>query len=244
MFENDIIEKIKTLKQIKPRGEWVVLTKTKILEEEPKGGELFSAIFGWKPLLAGALSLAILIGVFVASQNSLPGDSLYPVKKISERGRVLLVSKEEKPKMNLELANKRLRELTKIAEKDGEKVPKKLASAVNEFQASVAEAAKNLTEIEVSTSSDPVTIKKIVEETKKLEENKAKVEALGVEVGAIEALNEAMAQLVAREIEELERRVLTGAQEQTLAEIKQDYDAKDFSQALEKILLLSYPQDK
>lgn len=246
MFENDFIAKIKTLKQIKPRGEWVVLTKNQILGQKQQEGyrEVIPIVFNWKSLLAGALSFAVLIGVLVLSQTSLPGETLYPVKKISEKSRIMFVSEANKPGHKLALVNKRLQELTEIAEKDGQEEPEKLASAVNEFKSSVSEAARNLGQVEISTSSDPVVIKEIVEQTKKLEQNKEKVEALGVEVGATEELDNAMAQLVQREIKELETRTLTEAQEQTLAEIKQDYEAGDFSQALEKILLLGYPQSQ
>ena len=235
MFKNDFVETIRTLKQVKPREDWVVLTKKEILP---------NPTFKWRPVFAAGISLAILIGVFVLSQNSLPGEALYKVKKVSEKGQVLLVSKAKKPEFKLGLANKRLQELTEIAEKNGEQEPEQLASAVSEFQASAIEAAKNLTDVGATTSSDPVMMQRIVEETRKIEKNKAKVKALGVEVGATEELDNAIAQLVQREIEKLETQVLTDAQEQALPEIKRDYEAKDYYQALEKILLLSYPQDK
>lgn len=237
MFKNDFVEQIRTLKQVKPREDWVALTKKEILP---------APTLHWRPVFAAGISLAILIGVFVLSQNSLPGEALYRVKKVSEKGQVLLVSKAKKPEFNLGLANKRLQELTEIAEKNGEQEPEQLASAVIEFQASAIEAAKNLTTIgalrEAPLQSDAIMMKRIVEETRKIEENKEKIKALGVEIGTTEELDNAIAQLVQREIEELEARVLTDAQDQAFAEIKQDYEAEDYYQALEKILLLSYPQ--
>lgn len=242
--ELQLIKKIQALKQIKPRKEWVFLAKTQILGENEGEKTRFSSILSifrpfilqrYQLVLATFLFFGILVsGAFSFAQTSLPGDLLYPLKRVAESGRAILASDEEKPQVQLELANKRLEELTKIAEANQ---TKKLASAINEFQASVSQAAKDL-------KNPPKITKEIVAQTKKLEENKKKVESLGVVVGDVEELDNTLKTLVGREIKDLENKTLTEEQGKTLEEAKEFFEAGNYSQSLEKILNLSYPQDK
>lgn len=225
MIEKELIGKIRELRQIRPRKDWVVLTKGQILGE-PK----ISFFPFFKPVLATVTALGILFGVFSLAQNSLPGDFLYSIKKITEKGQAVFVSEEEKPVFQLKLANDRLEDLTKAQAKN-------LAPTLSEFQASVFQAAKEIVEAEKPN------IKEIVQQTKKLEENKQKVEALGVVLGETEKLDNALAQLVEREIEELASQTLNENQEELLEEAKESFEVGDYNQALEKILILSYPQE-
>jgi len=223
MTESDLVKKIQELKKIRPSQDWIVLTKSQILGEEPK--ILFFPFF--KPVLATVTALGILFGIFSLAQNSLPGDFLYSVKKITEKGQAVFVSEEEKPAFQLKLANERLEELTKAPARN-------LAPTLSEFQASVFQAAKEIIEAEKPN------IKEIVQQTKKLEENKQKVETLGVVVGETEALDTALAQLVEREIGDLETQTLPEKQQELLEKAKEDFEVGNYNQALEKILILSY----
>jgi len=62
---------------------------------------------------------------------------------------------------------------------------------------------------------------------------------LGVVIGESEELDNALSQLVGREIKDLKNRTLTEDQEKLLAEAKEDFEAGNFNEALEKIWLLS-----
>jgi len=230
MREKELIAKIRELRQIKPNKDWVILTKSQILGQEPK---MDLSLFFRRSVWASLTLFIILFLVFIIAQNSLPGDLLYPIKKITERSQAVFVSEDEMPKVQLELANKRLEELTKIAETNQ---VKKLAPAINEFQASISEAAKK-----IATAKKP-DLKEITKETKKIEEGKQKVEALGIVIGETEELDNTLASIVEREIKELEGRSLTEAQEEILAQAKENFEAGNYSQAMEKILILSYPQ--
>lgn len=234
MTDPTLVKKIQVLKQIKPRKDWVILTKSQILRQEPSLIEQFSssleAYFQYKPAFATLIALMVLIGSFGFAQNSLPGDALYPLKKIVERGQAIFVSKKELPSYNLEIANKRLEELTKIAQTNQ---VRKLAPAISEFQANVSQAAENL-----GKTREP-DVKEIVVETKKLEKNKEKIEALGVVIGETKELDNALAQLVEREIKDLEKRTLSESQEKIVVQIREDFELGNYNQALEKILLLS-----
>ena len=245
MTEKQLIAKIRKLRQIEPNKKWVLLTKRRILGEPPTLGSLIldtlnvfpRLVFQYKLAFATLIFIAILISAFGFAQNSLPGDFLFPLKKITERSRAVFVSKIEEPKVELQLANKRLEELVQIAQKNQ---VKKLAPAIDEFQASISTAAQKLAKIKESEETSKIG-KEVVKEIKKLKENKKKVESLGVEVGNTdEQLESAICQLVEREIKNLG--TLTEGQEKLLKEAQKYLAEGECSLALEKILFLSYQQ--
>ncbi|XOA42587.1 MAG: DUF5667 domain-containing protein [Candidatus Nealsonbacteria bacterium] len=227
MTENQLIKKIKRLKAIKPRRNWVLLNKKQILGEERRI-EIFPF---FRPVYAGLFCLLFLAGLFEFSQNALPGEPLYYLKKITERSQLILSSEEERPGLNLELVNKRLEELNQIAQNNE---VRKLAPALKEYQASVFEAVKSLTKI-TATTSDSLVIKGIAEKTQKLEENK---EILGTLLEIDEKLNPALLEVVAELlIKDMEKTFLTEEDEEILEQAKQDFENGNYSEALERILL-------
>ena len=231
MTEKELIGKIRELRQIQPRKDWVSLTKIQILGNVEVRPQPFYFPY-FKPAFAGLISVLVLFGVFSFAQNSLPGDILYSLKKLTEKSQAVFVSKEELPKYNLEIANKRLDELTEIAQTNQ---VKKLASAISEFQVNMSEAAKSLAKVKGG-----VDVEKIVAQTKKLEENKQKIEEVLATKIETEKFDDALSQLVEREIKELESQTLTEEQKLLFEEAKSDFEAGNYSQALEKILILSY----
>jgi len=246
MTEKQLIAELQKFRQIKPRKDWVVFTKRQILGEEKTApsfsfisflkeiqrGERF--IFQHKPAFAVILTLAVFVGLFGFAQNSLPGDTLFPIKRITEKSQAVFVSEREQPKHNLELANKRLDDLTMIAQANS---VKNLASAINEFQTSISRAAESLTRADIE--KDHQMVKEIVLEVKKLEEKTEKIKSLGVEVGESKEWDNALSQLVEREIKYFEGRTLTEKQEEILTGIKEDCEAGNYSDALEKILMIN-----
>jgi len=239
MTNNQLIAEIKELRQIKPNANWVFSVKNRILEQEAKQSildVLANLLFQPKVALAGVSTLAILFGVLILSQDSLPGDYLYTLKRTAEKGQALFVSQNNLTQANLETANKRLDDLTKIAKSNQ---VKKIAPALQEYQASIAEAAKNLIKAS-ATTSDPAVIKGIALEIQKLEENRVKLEKIyGIE-GLEAKEGENPVQLVADWlIKDLEKRTLTDEQELIFEEAKKDYDSQNYNLTLEKILRLS-----
>ncbi len=181
-------------------------------------------------------AFGILFGVFSFAQNSLPGDILYSIKKLTEKGQAIFVSKEELPKYNLEIANKRLDELTEIAQTNQ---VKKLAPAIQEFQANVSKAAESLAR---TKNSD---VPKIVSEIKKMKETKENIESsLATKFGddEIRDLDSASLQLIEREIKYLEGRTLTDPQKELLIQAKKDLESGDYEDALLKIYSISNRQ--
>jgi len=245
MAKNELIGKIEILHQIRPRKSWVVLTKKRILGEDKTISGLIldsfrvfeGLIFQYKLAFVSLILMLILGGTFVFAQHSLPGEPLFVLKKITEKTRAVFVSESEKPGTQLELANKRLEELTQIAQKNE---VRKLAPAIEEFQASVSESAKKLVQIKEPEKSREAG-KKVIAQIKKLSENKEKVESLGVVIGDSKEIEDAFCTLTEREIKSLG--TLTEKQEELLGEVKEYLKEGKCSLAFEKILYLSYPQE-
>jgi len=249
MTEKQLISKIQELRQIKPSQDWVIFTKERILEEEFSRGR--TSVFGWSEFIDGMrivfqhkfafASLLVvmvfvgLLGTFGFAQNSLPGDSLYTLKKITEKSQAVFVSEENQSRYDLEIVNKRLDDLTKIAESNR---INNLASAIKEVQKSEEQAVESLSNPEIKKY--PEQVKEIVVEIKKLEEKKQELKQV-YGVAGLEENKEVNSTKIVVEwlIEDVENSSLTEEQEENLAEAIKDYEEGDYSQALEEILLLS-----
>lgn len=234
LTEKQLIGKVRKLRQIRPRKDWVSLTKKEILGEEPG----FSFFPYFKPALAGLITIFVLFGVlgYGLVKNSLPGDLLYAVKKAVHQGQAVFISEAEKPAFQLKLANDRLEDLTKAPAKN-------LAPTISEFQANIAEAAKNLAKMD-ATTSNPVVIEKLVEGMKELEESIKRVTSLGIVVGdgAVEEVKSIVAKWeVENIIEILENQSLLGAlteeKQEILSEMKELFEEGEYSAALELYLI-------
>jgi predicted S18 family serine protease len=154
----------------------------------------------------------------------LPGEPLFYIKKVSEKIQTEFVSKEEKPKVDLELTNKRLEELKEIAEKND---TKKLASAIKEIKEVSGQASKSLKEIK-----NP---KEIVETTKKIVQSKTYAQKFGVEI-PLEDLSTAYKDLAESQIKDLENRSLTETQQEILKEAKEFFEKGDYPSAFLKAI--------
>lgn len=245
MMEKDIIKKIQELKQIKPSKEWVVLTKKQILGEMPGYRERFIEVLETLPkvLVQSKLAYAtvtlflIFIGLFGFTQNTVPGDFLFTIKKVAEQTQGVFVPEKGQTKYSLEIVNKRLQDLTKVAI---DNQTNKIIPAINELQASVSDAANSLNNEEIKR--DPQAIKEIAQEVKKIEENKQRVESFGIVIGEnneLGELNNALSQMVQKQIGELEKSSLTEVQQTLLAWAKIDFNDKNYSEALIKIWQIS-----
>jgi len=235
MTEKQLISKIKKLRNIKPDQNWVVFTKDNIMGKEKKfsfsaliedfyKGERF--VFNHKPAFAFLTVLLIMVGLFGFAQNSVPGDSLFTLKKITEKGQGVL--EKDEVRRNLALVDKRLDDLAKIAEDND---VNKLAPAINEYQETVSDVADSL-------EDNPENIQEIVGTIKQLEEKQDKIKALGIEIGENEKLDNVLGQIVESEINDLETKTLSEEQEQELNQVKELFEQEEYSEALEKILNL------
>jgi len=229
--DKSLIKGLKKLRQIKPSHDWVVFNKSQILGQDTVSVYNFSFFPYLKPAFAGLMVLLVVFGVSVSAKNSLPGDPLYFVKGAYEKALAVFVSDDEKPGYQMELANARLEDLAKAPAKN-------LAPTIDEFQASISQAAKNLSGM-TAVTSNPVAIKKIVQEAKKLEENRQKVESLGVIIGdgASSELDSAMSKIVENIIKDMEGRTLSEDKVNILDQMKTLFSEKKYSEALELYLI-------
>ena len=70
---------------------------------------------GWIPVMAAFLVCLILVTTITAASASMPGDALYPVKRVTERIRLALTSEPQQAALHLNLAQERLAELRALA---------------------------------------------------------------------------------------------------------------------------------
>ncbi len=248
MKQSQLVRQLKSLRETKPSDNWVAFTKERIFAAEPspvglRAGILsFFPVFRYRLALAPIASVLVLIGLFGFTQNTVPGDFLFSVKKMTENAQLTFSSGVEKPQIQLKLANKRLEELGRIAE--GNQV-RNLDPTIKEFQLNIAQATRDLAAFNINvTSSDPSAIKELVAETRKLAENKERIESvLGAVIGDTGELNSAILQLekqtAAYLIADLGKRTLSEEDTQLLIQARDEFNAGNFATSLEKIWILS-----
>jgi len=80
MTEEQIISKLQTLKEIKPRENWAVFAKARIFEAKPVETRSFN--FNWAYAFAALLMVA---GIFGFGRNIMPGDQVFQPAALSEQ---------------------------------------------------------------------------------------------------------------------------------------------------------------
>lgn len=238
MTEKDLISKIQELKSIKPRENWVLFAKNNIFKESNqlpiKEQISFISVlrgFSFQPKMA--LSFLALFGLFVSTfsfaQQSLPGDLLYPIKKIVEKSQSALVPDTDNAKLDnqLSLVNKRLDELTEIAKTNR---VNNLAAAISEAQVSISETSQNLKKSKSNLA--------VVAQVKQIKAKTAEIKSLGVEIGEVE-FDAVLVTKIKEQADALSAEKLTINQAGILEEVRQDIDAKKYADAWEKILVIN-----
>jgi len=122
-MNNDLIKKIKRLKQIEPSQEWLDSTRNSLISEFNPGIGFFEWLKQPQSFaLAFCLILIFLGGPWLtlqASKSSLPGELLYSVKKANEGLQMTVTSEDNKAQLKVEFASRRLDELGKIVDSEG-----------------------------------------------------------------------------------------------------------------------------
>lgn len=248
MTEKELIQKLREIQDIEPREDWVVLAKNRILSENQAKKESFAAqlvsVFEIRPFLKPALATAfcfcLLFGTFSFSQNSLPGDMLYSIKRIGEKAKISLASEEEKPKVQMGITQDKFSELVQIAE---ENKGRNLAPAVEEVEKSIKETAEAIKKIALAENDDK-TVVDFKNKVKDIQEKKEIVEEiLATKIDTQELEDSVQGYykvLVERELNDLEDKELTQEQQELVDEAKELFETGNYQEALEKILILSY----
>lgn len=247
LTEKQLIGALRELREIKPRKEWVSLIKSQILEpaktlteKEADFAKQNIPLRTWgisnllprlnyqKRLAYAFASLVfIVIGTIGFAQYTMPGDLLFPVRKISEQ--------TQDP---FQIAYNRSSDLVRILE--GNKT-QNIAPAVSEFKASIADAAKNLVQ-SMARTNNKKSLEEIAVEVKKIQDNQKQAETLGIDISQtseVKELDDALASLVKEQIDDLGEATLTEAQQKILLEIEDLYGQGKYFEALEEILLIN-----
>lgn len=252
MNQKQIIGAIKELKEIKPRQEWVSLVKFQIFDQADFAKQnvpvktrktwsisdflpqfnyqtfhLLQKVKGQRQMAyAFATLVFMIVGMFGFAQYTMPGDLLFSVKKISEQ--------TQSP---FQIASNRSSDLVQILK---ENKTENIAPAVSEFKASIADAAKNL--VQSLGQNDKKSLKELAAEVKKIQDNQKQAETLGIDISQTEEVKEldnALAELVKEQIDDLEKATLTEGQQKALTQAKDLYSQQKYYDALEEILLIS-----
>ena len=145
----------------------------------------------------------------------------------------------EKSKSNarLAIANDKLENIVKVVQSNQ---PGKIIPIVKEYQANITEAAQN-----IKKASKNVDVREIAKTIGEIEKNKEKLEkTYGVLLSENQDINEAVGMLMDEHqlssiIESLENSSLSEEQLGQFEEAKKDYENKEYSKSLIKILDLS-----
>ncbi|MBD3282249.1 MAG: hypothetical protein GF387_01420 [Candidatus Portnoybacteria bacterium] len=187
-----VVKKIKELKGIKPNASWLESQKSFLLSEisrdeaKKQEGILPLPAFNFAKLLRPAfltalflimaLSSVATVGAIGFAQNSLPGDMLYPLKTAFEKTQFTFTSDENKTRLSIKFADKRIDEFTQIVNK-----PEKREDAnktVEEFTAQLVNAQKEINELKEKNAEKAAEVAKIVQaQTERYKETLTETEA-------------------------------------------------------------------
>ena len=242
MKEEEVIAKLTLLKEIKPKEDWVVLSRNKIMgvESEPirlKDQRKILDIVHFfryiryieKPAVVIPLLAILVVGGIAIEQtsSSVPGDILYPVRTSLERTQQL---------NNIELAQLRLADLKEVVEANR---VKNLPSTIREFEMSVEKASRSLAEL---VEKDPEKALQVGREIVQLQKAKSEIEQiLGTKIGEDQEveLTNSTRKVVEYELAYLETRSLTEEQKELFESAKISAEQEDYAAALETIWILS-----
>jgi len=232
-----IISGLEELKNIKPSSEWVIFAKSQIFEEQKEPTILNNQpslkfvdflkfiIFKRKLAYSVATLTFMIIGLIGFAEYTMPGDTLFPIKKLAERSEAALTL-QSGIKHNVVVLNNRINDLA-LATKEGKK--ENIPSAISEINVNASELAKNLKE---NSIDDISTIKDIASGLKTL----TAVEGTDLTV------NTDIQDIIQSLIIDLEKTTLTEDAKEKLDNAKKLYEDKKYNLALEEIFYLANNQ--
>ncbi len=216
MQEKDLIKNLKSLKQIEPKKEWVSLTKQEILGKEERIPVL-TFIFNHKPAFASATLFSFMVVTLVLSYNALPGDTLFPVRKTTER--VELMARLEKAQ-DLVIAQRRIEDLKRAQER----AERNMEPVVAEVRTTISEIAR--------VAKDPEATQQVIDMDRE-------IKSLGVSYDSQE-VEELYKREVEAELERLKETSLTEEQEEQLEKAIELQENQEYAEAYEIVLKIGY----
>lgn len=236
--QKQLIEQIKGLKEIKPRQGWVILAKSQIFDSSPtkillgdknpvRKVSIFDVIksinFQKKLAYSFATLVFVIVGLIGFAEHTMPGDLLFPVKKIAEQSEAALIGHPN----SVARLSKSISDLAQVA-KEGR--TGNIPSAISEVNANASQLAKDLKN---NLITDSETIEKIAVGLQTL------AYVSGTDLSESMDIKDLYRVVAQNQIADLEKATLTEEQEEILAEAKDLYEQEKYKQAFEKILMIN-----
>ena len=250
MNQEELINSIKQLREIKPRKEWAVLVKSQIslsaealakadnsqpsfakaTEGKTKSVgimDVISSVFFQKKLAyAFAVVLFLIVGVFGFAKYTVPGDLLFPVKKIAEQSQAALTG-QNGFMQSVATLNNRINDLAQVA-KDGR--TDNIPSAISEVSANAKDLVKNMKD---NLTKDPETLKVVANSLKTL------ADVSGTDLTVNPDVEDLYHTVVSAQIVDLQRATLSTDQKNILARAEDLYNQGKYADALEEIMTIN-----
>jgi len=189
--------------------------------------ETLSSVFAPRKLAyAFSVVLLLFIGIFGFANYTVPGDLLFPVKKVAEQSQAALTG-HMGLRQDVATLNSRISDLSQVA-REGR--TNNIPSAIDEIKMNASQLAKNLKD---SPTTDQATIKEIASSLKVL------ADVPGTDLSVNPDVISLYQAVVYSQIADLQGTTLTNEQKDILAEAIDLYSQKKYADALEKILLIS-----
>lgn len=238
MTGEQLISRLQTLKQIKPRKDWVLLTKNEILKKETVVSQpartdfvgLFSNVFNYAFRNKMAYSFAALLFVFVgafgfAQYNTTPKDTLLLAENTAEQFQAALIG-ETSVRTKLETLKKKSNDLAVVkTQKDGD-----VLSATKELN----DVAKSLTD---AIAKDPSLAKEVAMEIT-ADQTLSAVFSVDDLKESSDILYKAIDEQMIEDFQK-GKATLTLEQQEKMEEILELYNGGKYATAMEKILLMN-----
>lgn len=257
MEDKELIAKLSHLKEIKPRKEWILLTRQRIignhlpsqigLRKNTFWGMIervleFMGGYAEKPAFVIPVLTCLVTGgaLWQGATKSLPGDVLYPLREAVEQVPLRFSVDKVGSSQAFALAQQRLSDLKVVAEKN--KV-KNLPSAIQEFEANASKVSEEFLQI---VENQPEKALQASRQMVQLQKEKLEVEKiLGTKIGEEreEEIENATRKIVEYELTYLETRSLTDEQKESFESAKTAAEQGDYATALETIWILSQSED-
>jgi len=212
MQEKDIIQKLQSLKQIKPNRDWVNWLKANILQTKPQNSlynkpkiklAVFSFVSKYQKALVPSLLAFFFVCSFAFAQTTLPGSVLYPIKTLTQNAKIHFASENTKPVVRLNVAKTKMEDLGKVENhkkeiiaiakdigKDLETVPLEIKK-INKKQIAL-DVSKDIQErskdLKAMVDKIPLEDKEREELNKSVESSQSQV--LALIIGATEEINQ------------------------------------------------------
>ncbi len=241
MEEIKIINKLESLKAVKPNKDWVLSAKKMIVskqfEREVSAANATFASFNFVslcrktavPTFAAIATLLAGFTVYVA-QNSLPGDSLYAVKQATESMQVGMMSSKDQSVAKVAQAEERLDELDNIT-KQSENQGSKLAAGISATQKALSVASKELSNLSDSQKGEMAGA--LVKKINQIEKT-TNASIIDNKSSDYTELYKSFAETQIQEIEKNESN-LTAKQKSLLKSAKESFAVENYSGAIDYI---------